>query len=69
MEDFHKIIPNLSKNPLISYFAIFDGHSGEEPAIYSQNHLHEILLNTLKLNDFNIEKSLLLSFQQLDDDN
>ncbi len=68
MEDFHKIIPNLSKNPIISYFAIFDGHSGEEPAIYCQNHLHEILLNTLKLNDFNIEKSLLLSFQQIDDE-
>ena len=68
MEDFHTIIPLLNSNPKISYFSIFDGHSGEEVAKYCQLNLHEMILKILKSNNFNIEKSLNISFQKIDEE-
>ena len=68
MEDFHTIIPILNQNPKISYFSIFDGHSGEEVAKYCQLHLHEIILKILQSNNFNIEKTLNISFQKIDEE-
>ncbi len=68
MEDFHTIIPILNQNPKISYFSIFDGHSGEEVAKYCQLHLHEMILKILQSNNFNIEKSLNISFQKIDEE-
>ena len=68
MEDFHTIIPSLNSNPKISYFSIFDGHSGEEVAKYCQLHLHEMILKILQSNNFNIEKTLNISFQKIDEE-
>ena len=68
MEDFHSIIPNLSLNPLISYFAIFDGHNGDKPALYCMNNFHKIILQNLKINNFDIEKSLINSYEKIDNE-
>ena len=68
MEDFHSIIPNLSLNPLISYFGIFDGHNGDKPALYCMNNFHNIILKNLKINNYDIEKSLIDSYQNIDDE-
>ena len=68
MEDFHTIIPSLTTNPSSSYFAIFDGHSGEAPAKYCKENLHKILLKNLSITKFNIEKSLMNSFQEIDNE-
>ena len=68
MEDFHSIIPNLSLNPLISYFAIFDGHNGDKPALYCMNNFHNIILKNLKINNYDIEKSLINSYQNIDEE-
>ena len=68
MEDFHSIIPNLSLNPLISYFAIFDGHNGDKPALYCMNNFHNIILQNLKINNFDIEKSLINSYEKIDNE-
>ena len=66
MEDFHTIIPQLYKNLNLSYFAIFDGHSGDEVALYCKNNLHKIILKNLISSKFKIENSLILSFEQID---
>ena len=68
MEDFHTIIPQLTSNPPISYFAIFDGHSGDQPARYCKENLHKILLKNLNLTKFNYDKSLHNSFQEIDNE-
>ena len=68
MEDFHSIIPNLSLNPLISYFGIFDGHNGDKPALYCMNNFHNIILKNLKINNYDIEKSLIDSYQNIDNE-
>lgn len=61
MEDYHCIKKNLLKNNSIifSYFSIFDGHSGNEVALFLSKNLHKIIssqLTNLKLNspDINI---------------
>jgi len=66
MEDFHTIIPQLNKNINYSYFAIFDGHSGDQVALYCKNNLHKIILKNLISSKFKIENSLILSFEQID---
>jgi len=68
MEDFHTIIPQLTSNPPIAYFAIFDGHSGDQPARYCKENLHKILLKNLNLTKFNYHKSLSNSFQEIDNE-
>ena len=68
MEDFHTIIPQLTSNPPTSYFAIFDGHSGDQPARYCKENLHKILLKNLNLTKFNYDKSLHNSFQEIDNE-
>ena len=56
MEDYHCIKQNLLKNNsfIYSYFAIFDGHSGNEVALYLSKHLHKILSKLL----FNLNESI-----------
>ena len=49
MEDYHCIKQNLLKNNslIYSYFSIFDGHSGNEVALFLSKHLHKILSKLL----------------------
>ena len=65
MEDFHDY-KNLSFNNFIcNYFSIFDGHNGEEVALYLKDNFHKVLLNELKLitftNDYNLNNSKIIS--------
>ena len=58
MEDYHCIKQNLLKNNsnIFSYFGIFDGHSGDEVALFLSKNLHKILskqLNNLCNQDSN----------------
>ena len=65
-EDTYKIIHNLKLNnssaKQLSYFAVFDGHSGKETSTYAQMYIHKELenqLNSLKIiNDTTMKKSL-----------
>jgi serine/threonine protein phosphatase PrpC len=66
MEDFHSIIPQLNKNINYSYFSIYDGHSGDQVAIFCKNNLHKILLKNLISSKYKIENSLINSFEQID---
>jgi serine/threonine protein phosphatase PrpC len=63
MEDYHCIKKNLLKNNSIifSYFSIFDGHSGNEVALFLSKNLHKIIsnqLNNLKLNNPDINNNI-----------
>ena len=49
-----------------SYFSIYDGHSGDQVAIFCKNNLHKILLKNLISSKYKIENSLINSFEQID---
>ena len=56
MEDYHCIKQNLLKNNsnIYSYFSIFDGHSGNEIALFLSKFLHKILSKQLSNLHINI---------------
>lgn len=63
MEDYHCIKKNLLKNNSIifSYFSIFDGHSGNEVALFLSKNLHKIIssqLANVKLNNPDINNNI-----------
>ena len=65
MEDFHDY-KNLSfDNFICHYFSIFDGHNGEEVALYLKDNFHKVLLNELKLitftNDYKLNNTKIIS--------
>jgi len=51
MEDFHSIVPLLNKNLNLSYFGLFDGHSGKEVGVYLMEHFHKILCQEISSNN------------------
>ena len=68
MEDFHSAIPKFAGDPTKSYFAIFDGHSGSSPAVYCKDNLHSYLSKSLFNTNFNVEKSLDITFKRIDNE-
>lgn len=67
MEDFHCIKQALGKDPHRSFFAIYDGHSGTEVAVFLKDNLHKILSKQLQENNgADVEQCLKLSFEQAD---
>ena len=66
MEDHYKINLTLSSFPKISYFSIFDGHSGDEVSKYCELNFDKILKKELKETKNNIEKSLINTFEKID---
>lgn len=68
MEDFYQIVDGFCNDKSKTYFAIFDGHSGKEPAMYCKENLHSILSKNLHINNFNVEKSLHDTFHKIDDE-
>lgn len=68
MEDFIKIIPKFSGQESKAYFSIFDGHSGVEAASYCQQNFHRVFASFLYKTNLNLEKSINLSFQQINTD-
>lgn len=65
MEDFHSIMPLLNKNLNLSYFGLFDGHSGKEVAVYLMEHFYQILSqeisnnNNINLTNFDNMKNVI----------
>lgn len=43
MEDRVVLVPDQDNSIKYSYFAVFDGHSGSNAAIFCQENLHEII--------------------------
>lgn len=68
MEDYNQVIEEFCSDKTKSYFAIFDGHSGKEPAHYCQANLHKILANYLSSTNFNVEKSISQAFSKIDEE-
>lgn len=66
MEDFYNVIPKLGGDASKSYFAIFDGHSGDKASIFCKDHHPSILCKCLLATRNHIEKSLAYSFEQTD---
>lgn len=66
MEDYNQIIDEFCNDKTKSYFAIFDGHSGKEPAQYCRENLHNILAKYLHSTNFNVEKSFNMAFAEID---
>ena len=68
MEDKSKSIENFNNDKNQMVFEIFDGHGGEEMAIYLQSNLAHIYKQNLLLNKGNIIKSMKNSFIDADDE-
>ncbi|KAK9712468.1 mgpp2cl-1, protein phosphatase 2C-like protein 1, variant 2 [Basidiobolus ranarum] len=50
MEDAHAYVSDFGDVTGQGYFAIFDGHAGKKAAEWCGEHLHEVLLDTMKSN-------------------
>ena len=68
MEDKSKSIENFNNDKNQMLFELFDGHGGDEMAIYLQNNFAHIYKQNLLLNKGNIIKSLKNSFLDADDE-
>ena len=71
MQDYHCIVDNFLNDDCSGYFAIFDGHGGQECALYlSQKHysiLHNQITNIKHEGDV-ISHSLTMSFELIDNE-
>ena len=71
MQDYHCIVDNFLSDDYSGYFAIFDGHGGQECALYlSQKHysiLHNQITNIKHEGDV-ISHSLTMSFELMDNE-
>ena len=66
MEDYYISLPSFIGDPTKSYFGIFDGHSGIEVAKYCKENLHKIFAKLLNETTFNVNDSLIKSFNLID---
>lgn len=65
MEDAHMY--DLSIGPDVSLFGVFDGHGGQEVALYSKKHMPNILKSNKSFKEGNYPKALSESFLQIDE--
>ena len=66
MEDYYISLPSFIGDITKSYFAIFDGHSGIEVAKYCKENLHKRFAKLLNETTFNVNESLIKSFNIID---
>lgn len=64
MEDSHIVEPQFDED--ISLFAIFDGHGGEEVAIFASNHFGEELKKNKNYQMKNFKEALEETFEKID---
>lgn len=64
MEDEHSFIPNLTKHPNCSFFAIFDGHAGRKAALYCKENLYQEIDS---LNNIHSDEELTKAVCKMDD--
>ena len=67
MEDKSKSVENFNNNKNQMLFELFDGHGGEDISNFLQQNFVHIYKQYLKLNNYDIPKSLSNSFQDIDD--
>ena len=68
MEDYSKIIDKYMNDNNKGLFCLFDGHGGSDPVKYVCDRLPETFSKFLFDTKNNIEKSLINTFQKLDDE-
>lgn len=68
MEDFHCIKDNLIKEEYVSVFAIFDGHGGNQAAIYCKDNLIRIISKAIISSCYNIPKCLEFTYNKLNEE-
>ena len=68
MEDFPKIIDKYMNDNTKGLFCLYDGHGGSEPVKYVCERVPEIFSKFLNETKNNIEKSLVYTFQKIDDE-
>jgi protein phosphatase 2C family protein 2/3 len=76
MEDAHAMILDLKHDPKatgttpadtrISFFGVYDGHGGDKVAIYSGEHLHEIIAKQEAFKNGQLEKAIKDGFLATD---
>ena len=66
MEDKSKSIENFNNNNNQMVFELFDGHGGEDISNFLQQNFSNIYKQYLKLNNYDIPKSLTNSFKEAD---
>jgi protein phosphatase 2C family protein 2/3 len=65
MEDSHCHILSLPDDPDAAFFAVYDGHGGNNIAKYSSKHLHKYILKQPEY-ETNIEEAIIKGFLDLD---
>jgi protein phosphatase 2C family protein 2/3 len=76
MEDAHATVLDLQaaenggkptpEDKRLSFFGVYDGHGGDKVAIYTGEHLHEIVAKQDAFKDGNIKKALQDGFLATD---
>ncbi|XP_006638473.1 protein phosphatase 1G [Lepisosteus oculatus] len=64
MEDAHNCIPDLDEETAM--FAVYDGHGGEEVALYCSKYLPEIIMEQKTYKDGKLQKALEDAFLAID---
>ena len=67
MEDKSKSIENFNNNNNQMVFELFDGHGGEDISNFLQQNFSHIYKQYLKINNYDIPKSLTNSFKEADE--
>ena len=67
MEDKSKSIENFNNNIHQMVFELFDGHGGDDISNFLQQNFAQIYKQYLKINNYNIPKSLTNSFKEADE--
>lgn len=68
MEDFHKIVDKFMSYDTRGFFSLYDGHGGTQCAKYAKERMPKVFAEFLQETNHNIEKSLIYSFQKVDNE-
>lgn len=67
MEDVHTYVANFAERLDWGYFGVFDGHAGKETARWCGSHLHELIYDSIQLEEFgDLRDTLNESFLRAD---
>jgi protein phosphatase 1G len=69
MEDAHITVPTLAKDGQnnVAFYAVFDGHGGEQVAKFAERHMPNIMLNNEAFRRGDYQRALSRAFLQIDE--
>ena len=67
IEDVGAMLGLDSLRERVSYFGVFDGHSGHHAAVYTRIHLHKIIADRVTDFDVDLDDAIFHGFKQADD--